>query len=160
MPEDNGSEALSFEVNPQDRDDGATSDDEWFEETGSEVGSNEDLQNWQDPQGPDDEAAFDDESSAEDDTDGATFDEDTSNEPATQMSRSNFNLAGRKFTDDGMYKQQGLAQADTCPRTSPRISEHSKRLREDYSTAPVSEPDQKKQKKLPAVGEGMFLWRP
>ena len=34
LPEDNGSESLSFEVNPQDRDDGATSDDEWFEETG------------------------------------------------------------------------------------------------------------------------------
>ena len=124
------------------------------------MGSNEDLQNLQDPQGPDEEAAFDDESSAEDDADGATFDEDTPNEPATQMSCSNFNLAGRKFTDDGMYKQQGLAQADTCPRTSPRILEHSKRLREDYSTAPVSEPDQKKQKKLPAVGEGIFLWRP
>lgn len=88
------------------------------------------------------------------------FDEDTPNEPATQKSRSNINLAGRKFTDDGMYKQQGLAQADTCPRISPRILEHSKRLREDYSTAPVSEPDQKKQKKLPAVGEGIFLWRP
>lgn len=85
------------------------------------MGSNEDLQNSQDPQGPDDEAAFDDESSAENNADGATFDEDTPNEPATQMSRSNFNLAGRKFTDDGMYKQQGLAQADTCPRTSPRI---------------------------------------
>ena len=157
MPEDNDSEALSFEVNPQDRDGGAISDDEWFEETGSEVVSNEDLQN---SQGPDDEAAFEDESSAEDDADGATVDEDMPNEPATQMSRSNFNLTVRKFTGDGMHKQQGLAQADACPRTSPRILEHSKRLREDYRTAPVSEPDQKKQKKLPAVGEGIFFWRP
>lgn len=160
MSEDNGSEALSFEENPQDRDDGATFDDEWFEETGSEVGSNEDLQNSQDPRGSDYEAVFDNESSAEDDADGATFDEYTPNEPATQMSRSNISLAGRKFTDDGMFKQQGLAQADTCPRTLPQILEYSKRLREDYSTAPVSEPYQKKHKKLPAVGEGIYLWRP
>lgn len=103
MPEDKGSEALSFEGNPQDRDDGATSDDEWFEETGSEV------------RGPDDEVAFDDESSVEDDADCATFDENTPNEPATQMSCSNINLVGRKFTDDGIYKRQDLAQADTCP---------------------------------------------
>ena len=124
------------------------------------MGFNKDPLNSQDLQVRDDEAAVDDGSFAEGNFDINPVEDDLPDDPAAQGSRSDISLAGRNLTSEDTYKRQDLAQADTPPRTSSRILESSKRLREDDSAVPVSKSDQEKQKKLLAVGEDVFLLKP